>query len=232
MKYYPVFMDIKDKSCLVVGGGSVGLRKAATLQKCGAKVKVISRQFSNKFNNIQTVSINFKKKEYEKKDIKGMFFIFAATDNHDLNQTIKNDAARLNILCNIADSPDQSDFILPSIVDRGDLVLAVSTSGSSPAMAKKIRQELEHFFGPEYAQFLTLMGNIRKKILLSDHSPDNNRQVFHTLIDKGVLELIKNNDEKEIDSILRDVVGAKFSYKKLISKNLLEGEINNESSNS
>ncbi|MCP4669668.1 MAG: bifunctional precorrin-2 dehydrogenase/sirohydrochlorin ferrochelatase [Desulfobacula sp.] len=221
MKYYPVFMDIKDKNCLVVGGGSVGMRKAVTLEKCNAKVKVISRQFADGFDNLETVCIEFKKKDYEKKDLNGMFFVFAATDNSDLNQRIKNDAAKLNILCNIADSPDKSDFILPSIVQRGNLILAVSTCGSSPAMAKKIRQELEHSFGHEYVQFLTLMENIRKERLISGHASHDNREVFHTIIDKGILELIKEKDEKKIDSILRDVLGEKYSYKNLVSKDFI-----------
>ncbi len=221
MKYYPVFMDIKDKPCLVVGGGNVGMRKAATLEKCNAKVKVISRQIADEFDNLQTGSIEFKKKDYEKKDLKDMFFVFAATDNSDLNQKIKDDAAGLNILCNIADSPDKSDFILPSIVERGDLILAISTCGSSPAMAKTIKKELEHSFGPEYAQFLTLMGNIRKKLLLSNHTSHDNKQIFHTLIDKGVLRLIKENDKKTIDSILCDVLGEKYSYENLVSKDFI-----------
>jgi precorrin-2 dehydrogenase/sirohydrochlorin ferrochelatase len=225
MKYYPVFMDIKDKDCLVVGGGSVGMRKAAMLVKCGAKVKVLSKQFSDKFADLQTGTIDFKKKDYEKKDISGMFFVFAATDNYDVNQKIRNDAAKLGILCNIADSSDKSDFILPSIVERGDLVIAVSTSGSSPAMAKKVRLELEQSFGPEYEHFLTLMGNIRKKILLSRHASDDNKLIFHTLIDKGILRLIKENDEKTIDSILCDVLGKDYSYKNLVSTDIfLEGD--------
>jgi precorrin-2 dehydrogenase / sirohydrochlorin ferrochelatase len=217
MKYYPIFLDIKNKNCLVVGGGNVGVRKAVTLDRCKANVTVISDKFSPELDNLKISSINFTTKEYEQKDVKDMFFVFAATDNANLNQKIKHDAAKLDILCNIADSPDKSDFILPSIVERGDLILAISTSGSSPAMAKKIRQELEHSFGPEYALFLTLMGNIRKELLLSGHAPDEHKQIFNTLINKGILELIKDNSEKTIDSILCDVLKKKYSYKNLVS---------------
>ncbi|MEN8212497.1 MAG: bifunctional precorrin-2 dehydrogenase/sirohydrochlorin ferrochelatase [Thermodesulfobacteriota bacterium] len=217
MKYYPIFMDIKDKNCLIVGGGNVGMRKAATLEKCKAKVTVVSSMFSHGHDRLGTTSIVFKKKEYEKEDIKGMFFVFAATDNAELNQKIRNDAAKMDILCNIADSPDKSDFILPSIVERGDLTIAVSTSGSSPAMAKKIREDLEHHFGSEYAHFLTLMANIRKKILLSGHDPDDHKKIFHTLIAKGVLDLIKEKDEKKINLILYDVLGKRYLYQDLIS---------------
>ncbi len=217
MKYYPVFLDIKGKDCLVVGGGIVGARKAATLEKCGAKVTVISDRFSSGFDDLKRTGICFKKKEYEKEDVKGIFLVFAATNNADLNQQIKIDASRLNILCNIADAPDNSDFLLPSIVDRGDLIMAVSTSGSSPAMAKRIRQDLENQFGPEYAQLLGLMGNIRKKLLSSGHAPDEHKEIFNTLIDKGILELISADDEKNINAVLCDVLGSKYLYQDLVS---------------
>ncbi len=217
MKYYPVFLDIKGKDCLVVGSGIVGARKAATLEKCGAKVTIISERFSSGFDDLKKTSICIEKKEYKKEDVKGMYLVFAATNNADLNQQIKTDAARFNILCNIADAPDNSDFLLPSIVDRGDLIVAVSTSGSSPAMAKKIRQDLENQFGFEYAQLLRLMGNVRKKLLSSGHAPDEHKEVFHTLIDKGILELIKANDEININAVLCDVLGSKYSYQDLVS---------------
>ena len=88
MKYYPIFLDIKAKDCLVVGGGPVGARKAITLEKCGANVKVISDRFSPEFDELKTSAICLEKKEYEKEDVKGMFLVFAATNNADLNQQI------------------------------------------------------------------------------------------------------------------------------------------------
>ena len=217
MKYYPVFMNIQNKNCLVVGGGRVGLRKAATLEKCRANVTLVSNIFPKNNTILKRTSIVFKDKEYEEEDVKGMFFVFAATDNSELNQEIKNDAARRDILCNIADSPGKSDFILPSIVDRGDLAIAVSTSGSSPAMAKRIREDLEQLFGFEYAHFLSLMAGIRKKLLQSEHDPEEHKRIFTTLIEKGVLDLIKKNDEKKINLILHDVLGKKYWYQDFIS---------------
>lgn len=217
MKYYPIFLDIHGRDCLVVGAGPVGVRKAVTLEKCGAKVKLISDRFSARFDELQKTSICFVKKRYEKEDVKGMFLVFAATNNVDLNQQIKDDAVEFNILCNMADAPDKSDFLLPSTVDRGNLILAVSTSGSSPAMAKKIRQDLECQFGPEYAKLLQLMGNIRKRFLASGHAPDENKAIFHTLIEKGLLELIKANDEMKINAVLGEVLGKGFTYQDLVS---------------
>ena len=95
--------------------------------------------------------------------------------------------------------------------------MAVSTSGSSPAMAKKIRLDLENQFGLEYAQLLRLMGNIRKKLLSSEHAPGEHKEVFHTLIDKGILELIKAKDELNINAVLCDVLGRNYSYQDLVS---------------
>lgn len=217
MKYYPIFLDIKGRDCLVIGGGAVGARKAAVLEKCGATVKVISDRFSAHFQELETSAVRLEKKAYERKDVTGMFLVFAATNNADLNRQIKTDASALNILCNVADAPDESDFILPSIVDRGDLTVAVSTSGSSPAMAKKIRQDLERQFGPEYAKLLQLMGNIRKKLLSSGHAPGDHKQIFYTLIGKGILELIEANDEININAILCDVLGKEYTYQNLVS---------------
>jgi precorrin-2 dehydrogenase/sirohydrochlorin ferrochelatase len=220
MKYYPIFLDMKGRNCLVVGGGRVGARKAATLERCGANVTIVSERFSSGCDNLRSTGICLEKKKYEREDLRGMSLVFAATDDADLNQRIKRDAQAFNILCNVADAPDNSDFLVPSTIDRGDLVLAISTSGSSPAMAKKIRQDLEQRFGPEYALFLEFMGNIRKRLLASGHAPEEHKQVFHTLIDRGILALIQQNDEMKINEllidILGDVPGKNYSYQDLV----------------
>ncbi|MFH2060578.1 MAG: bifunctional precorrin-2 dehydrogenase/sirohydrochlorin ferrochelatase [Pseudomonadota bacterium] len=215
MKYYPILLDIEGKDCLVVGAGPVGARKAATLEACGARVTVISQTFSDQFNALKTNSILCRQKEYEPGDLLGMFLVFAATNNAQLNQKIRQDAAQGKILCNVVDALDSSDFILPSIVQRGDLILAVSTSGASPALAKKIRQDLEKQIGPEYETILQVMGNIRKKLLASGHAPDVHKKIFYTLIEAGLLEMIKAEDESKINSVLNDLLGKEYNYQEL-----------------
>lgn len=216
MKYYPIFLDVTAKPCLVVGGGPVGARKAVLLEKSGADVRVVSDRFSVHFDGLNTTSIRLEKKKYEKEDVKGMSLVFAATNSFVLNQQIQNDASTLNILCNIADAPSDSDFLLPSVVDRGDLVIAVSTSGASPAMARKIRQDLEQEFGPEYTRLLVLMKNVRKKLLSSGHAPDRHKIMFNTLIERGVLELIEAGDEIKINAVLYDIFGKGYTYQDLV----------------
>ncbi len=217
MRYYPIFLDVKDKDCLIVGGGPVGIRKALTLEKCGARVKVISDRFPQGTDGLTGTSIVVAEKKYEKKDIKGMFLVFAATDNSDLNREVKKDAAELNILCNVADAIGETDFLVPSVVNRGDLTVAVSTSGASPAMAKKIRQDLEMVFDPAYAKVLCLMGNIRKKLLSAGHAPDDHRQAFSNLIDRGILALVRAGDEMNINLILNEIFGNGYMYQELVS---------------
>ena len=186
MQHYPICLDIKDKNCLVVGGGAVGARKVLTLVKAGGQVTVVSTDFSKTFFE-KTFHCRIKKmtRPYESSDIETMFIVIAATDNMQVNRQIAEDARNCGILCNIADYPEGSSFILPSIVHQGDLLITVSTSGSSPALARKLRKDLEQQFGDEYARFLILMGRIRNMILSrqnahSQHSHDQDAHSQHS----------------------------------------------------
>lgn len=220
MKYYPVFLDIKDKNCLVVGGGAVGVRKAATLAKCGAVVTIVSPEFLEKFDSLVlkfSGSVILKQKSYDAGDIQGMLLVFAATDNTELNRQVQGDAQNHNILCNIADAPREGNFILPSTVHRGDLILAVSTSGNSPALAKSIRKTLEAEFGTEYEKMLLVMGRLRERLLALGHDPDEHKRVFYALIERGMLEMIRQDDENKINMILDDLLGKEYLYADLIS---------------
>ncbi|MBU0973264.1 MAG: bifunctional precorrin-2 dehydrogenase/sirohydrochlorin ferrochelatase [Proteobacteria bacterium] len=216
MKYYPVFLDVKDRDCLVVGGGEVGTRKALGLSRSGARVRVISKTFSQKLEaGKKSAGICLECKSYDPSDLDTVFLVFAATDNGSLNRRIQADAKARNLLCNIADDPDRSDFILPSVVDRGDLLCAVSTSGASPALAKHIRKDLEQRFGPEYEDFLVLMGNIRKKLLEAGHDPAAHKKIFTALVEKNLPALIAARDEARIDKVLVELLGPGVDYKRL-----------------
>ena len=219
MNYYPVGLNIEGKKCLVVGGGAVGTRKVERLLQYEADVTVISKQFSAPLISLQKKSeLKLLEKTYTDSDLDEVFLVIVATDNQSLNRLISNDAKNKNVLCNIADIPNNSDFILPSIVNRGDLTLTISTAGNSPAFAKKLRKDLADQFGEEYAVFLKLMGTIRKKLLAEKHDPDNHKKLFGTLIEKNLLELIGQNDRQGIDKLLQDTLGSRFIYKDLINK--------------
>ena len=219
MRYYPVNLDIRNKKCLVVGGGEVGTRKVITLLECGAFVTVVSIKASEKLLKLaESGLIELKRRPYTGADLGGMFLVICATDDEELNRQVGRDAGKINMLCNIADRPESCNFILPALVKRGDLVIAVSTSGKSPAFAKKIRKDLEKQYGVEYADFLKLMGAIRKKLLSNSHEPEAHKPLFEKLINKDIVQLIKKNDADKIDSVLYEVLGEGYGYMDLMGQ--------------
>jgi precorrin-2 dehydrogenase/sirohydrochlorin ferrochelatase len=217
MRYYPVNLDIQNRKCLVVGGGSVGTRKIMTLLECGAVVTVVSFDVAEELLELaEKKMIELKKRPYESSDIDGMFLVIGATDNEELNWQINKDAEHQNKLCNIADRPEACNFVLPSIVNRGNLVIAISTSGKSPAFAKKMRQDLEKEFGEEYDEFLQLMGAIRKKALSEKHEPEAHKHLFEQLINRGLVDMVRNHDEERINSLLLEIFGEGYRFEELI----------------
>ena len=213
MRYYPVNLDIRNRKCLVVGGGSVGTRKAMTLLDCGAKVTVVSTDAAEQLLKLADHgSIILKKRPYQTSDLDGKFLVIGATNNEESNRQIHADAELLGILCNIADRPESCNFILPSIVNRGDLVISISTSGKSPAFAKKLRKDLERDFGNEYAEFLKLMGAIRKILLANNHEPEAHKHLFEQLINGGLVDMIKEHKLSDINALLLKILGKGYDF--------------------
>jgi len=218
MRYYPVNLDIRNRNCLVVGGGDVGTRKVMTLLDCGAMVIVVSPAVTEKIEALSNKGlIKLERRGFEPTDLDQMFLVIGATDNPELNRQIHTGAERLGMLCNIADRPEVCNFILPAIVNRGDLIIAISTSGKSPAFAKKMRKDLEKKFGTEYAEFLTLMGGIRTKLLSEDHEPEAHKHLFENLIKRDVVALIKQHDIAAINSLLFEILGEGYLFDELMA---------------
>jgi precorrin-2 dehydrogenase/sirohydrochlorin ferrochelatase len=204
MRYFPVYLDVRDRSCLVVGGGAVGTRKAQTLLRAGAQVTVVSPDVTDKLQALaDDHQIRLRHRPYTTDDLADIFLVFGTTDDRDLNRRISEDAGRRGILCNIADQPDRGQFVLPSVVARGDLLISISTSGKSPALARRIRRRLEHEFGDEYAVMISLLGTLRQRLLRQGHDPRGHKAQFETLLDSELLEWIRNGDTERIDRFLR-----------------------------
>ncbi|MDO8715845.1 MAG: bifunctional precorrin-2 dehydrogenase/sirohydrochlorin ferrochelatase [Dehalococcoidales bacterium] len=160
--YYPVFLDIAGKRCVVIGGGQVALRKVQTLLEYGAKVEVISPELCLELADIPEISVQ--RKQYQSGDLKGAFLAIVATDNHEINHQIAREARSQAVLVNVVDDAEYCDFILPSLVRRGDMTIAVSTAGRSPALARKLRTRLEQDFGEEYAGLVRLIDEVRRDL--------------------------------------------------------------------
>lgn len=207
MRYYPVLLDVENKKALVVGGGQVAQRKAESLLEQGARVYVVSQEVTPELENlIKDGKVVYLGKQFEEAQLEGIFLIIAATDDHYTNQKISRSARKRGILVNAVDQPEDCDFIIPSVLNRGDLVIAVSTSGKSPALSKRIRRELEGQFGREYASFLKLMGRVRSKVLSKRLSQKENSRIFHELVNSGMLRAIANQDRETVKSILEAVL--------------------------
>mgnify|MGYP001577040122 FL=1 len=212
MRYYPIFLDINDKPCIVVGGGSVAERKVSSLLNAGAKVLVISPKLTPALKRLANKKqISYCPNPYKTGDLKGFFLAYSATNDPLVNKAVFKEAKKQGILLNVVDVPELCNFIVPSVVERGDLLIAISTSGKSPAMAKKIREKLEKEFGREYAVFLDIMGKVREKVLTGSKESDKNKEMFEKLVNSPMLEWIRKGKKQEINKFLRKVLGNGFN---------------------
>jgi precorrin-2 dehydrogenase/sirohydrochlorin ferrochelatase len=219
MKYYPVYLDIKGRTCLVIGGGQVGTRKVLNLLKCSARVRVISPAVTPRLAELaQQGRIELNRRNYRSTDLDQVFLVIGATDDQALNGQIHKDAEAAQRLCNIADQPALCNFVLPSIVNQSDLSIAISTAGKSPAYAKHLRRQLEQQFGPEHGRMLDLMGAIRTRLLAEEHAPEAHKPLFEQLINSGLLEMVKAEDHQRIDALLNKVLGPGYQYDQLMEK--------------
>jgi precorrin-2 dehydrogenase/sirohydrochlorin ferrochelatase len=217
MRYYPINLDIQNRNVLVVGGGGVGSRKVKTLLACGARVTVVSQEVSDRLQELAASDkIRLELRSYRSDDLDGMFLVIGATNDEKLNRQISGDAEKLNTLCNIADRPAVCNFILPSIVHRDDLVITISTSGQSPALAKKLRKTLEEQFGEEYGELLKLMGAIRKKLLRQAHEPEAHKPLFEQLINSDLIGMIQERKINDINALLFDILGEGYTFEELM----------------
>ena len=209
--YYPIFLDLKGKKAVVVGGGMVAQRKIDTLLEHGAEVHVISKALTSKLDQeVKTGRVNLLGAEFRETQLDGAFLVIAATDDTNLNRRVSRAAQKRGLLVNAVDQPEDCNFIVPSSLERGDLRIAVSTSGKSPALARKVREDLERHFGREYELFLNLMGRMRKEILARGLSQKENSRIFRELIGSSILDALRGGEWEEAASALSNII--KIAY--------------------
>lgn len=209
MRYYPLFLNLEGRRCLVVGAGEVGCRKIRALLDCGAReVLVVDVSSASKAMEelSEAAGLRFEQREFAEKDIEGKTLVIAATSNQAVNRRVQELCERNNILCNVADQPELSSFIVPATVRQGDLNIAVSTSGNSPALAKHIRKKLQDEFGREYAQLSTLMGRLRPLTLDMQLSTAENSTIFRELIQSDLLHAFADSDVDRVRTILKKIL--------------------------
>src|SRR5947208_9548819 len=161
MRYYPVFLDIAGKSVIVIGGGNIAHQKVVGLLKAGAEVTVVSPDLNQEMASLAAGGrFRHVERDYEPGDLEGYFLAFVATDDRSVNATVAAEGKERRVWVNAVDDPPYCDFIMPGIAQQGNLIVAVSTSGTSPAMARKMRDEIETFLPEDYAPMLELAARV------------------------------------------------------------------------
>jgi siroheme synthase-like protein len=162
MGYYPLFLEMKGRPCLVVGGGQVAQRKVEGLLAADASVTVVSPDLTEGLAALKSEGrIEHRQREYQRDDLEGFDIVVAATDDKAVNARVATDSRSGRVLVNAVDDPDSCDFILPSVVRRGEVVLAISTGGLSPALARRLREELEAYLSEDFGPLVELLAEVR-----------------------------------------------------------------------
>ncbi|MDO8684553.1 MAG: bifunctional precorrin-2 dehydrogenase/sirohydrochlorin ferrochelatase [Armatimonadota bacterium] len=189
MTYYPINLDLRGKKCLVVGGGDVAVRKVNSLLECGAEVTIVSPEITDDLlkqdGNIALIS-----RRFLPEDLDGVFLVIAATDDRQVNAQVSQIAQDRGILINVVDDPVLCNFIVPATIRRGELQISISTGGASPALAKKIRQDLEKLYIPEYEAFVELLSKTRETVKAKYSDQSQREAAFKRLMDSDILDLI------------------------------------------
>jgi precorrin-2 dehydrogenase/sirohydrochlorin ferrochelatase len=186
---FPMFLKLEGRRCLVVGAGKVGEPKIGGLLATGARVHVVALDASPAVREwARAGKLELELRAYAAEDLEGAFLAVVATHSRSLNERVYDEAQRRRVLCNVVDVPELCDFFYPAVVRRGDLQIAVSTSGQSPSLAQKIRQQLEKQFGPGYEAWVAELGETRKLILASDLEKERKLDLLHSLASREALE--------------------------------------------
>ena len=181
-KLFPMFLKLSTRPCLVIGAGTSAETKIAGLLGTGGKIRVVAPEATAQVRSwAQSEAIEWHQRPFQPSDLEGIFLVVAATSSTELHERIFALATQLGVLCNIMDVPPLCDFYYPSVVQRGALQIAVSTAGLSPALAQRLRKQLETEFGPEYEEWLAQLGDAREKLHSTDMDPDRRKRLLHEI---------------------------------------------------
>ncbi len=208
VNYYPVYLKLDGKKCLVVGGGKVAERKVRSLLESGARVFVVSPELTDWLEEAALKgTITVIRRNYTTTDLENAFLVIGATDVPVINRRVARDCHDRNILVNIVDSPADCNFIVPAVFRQGSLSISISTDGKSPMLARRIREKLETEFGPEYHEFLELMSEVREHIINKIPDEEKRRDIFKKLVYSDILQLLKDGQREKVKERISYVLG-------------------------
>ncbi len=207
--YFPVFLNLEGRPCLVIGGNRMAAEKALSLHACGARVTVAAESIVDELTEAVALGqVQWIRRDYRPGDLEGYFLAVAAPDDRSINAAIYREAEERRVLFNALDDPPHCQFIFPSIHRQGDLVMAISTAGVAPALAVRLRQRFGAELGPEYDAFLRLAGEYRAEITtqLPDFAP--RRDLWYRIVDSEIIELLKAGRTQEARGLLENLLSA------------------------
>ncbi len=217
MALYPVNLDVSGMPCLVVGGGQVASRKVDALLPCGAVVRVISPELCSHLEGLARFGkIEWQRKEYETGDLGGARLVFAATDSPVIQKQIVKEANGAEALVNVVDMPNACTFQVPASFRQGELLFTVATGGGSPALAARIKKEIEALYGQEYGQLVAMMTDIRGTVVASSDSPAEHKRLFEKILDSEILLSIKEKQWNILKKLLREILPVEIDVSRLV----------------
>jgi len=209
MGYIPIFLDVSGKPCLVVGGGQVAERKVRALLAAGAEITIVSPGLSAGLAVLaRRGEVRHLARRWRRGEMAGFALVYAATGDASLHREIAAEAAELRIPINVADTPELCSFIAPAVIRRGDLQIAISTGGASPALAARLRRELEPRLGREYARLLEVMRAARGRLMAGGVESGQRARKLRALADSQLRECLAAGDDRAADAILIEHLGA------------------------
>jgi precorrin-2 dehydrogenase/sirohydrochlorin ferrochelatase len=186
---FPMFLKLAGQQVLVIGAGKVGEGKIAGILDTGARIRVVAREATDAVQSwARAGQLELELRSFSARDLDGAFIAIVATASRDLVEFVYREAQLRGVLCNVVDVPEFCDFFYPAVVRRGDLQIAISTSGQSPSLAQKLRQQLEQQFGPGYASWVAELGETRRLVQASDLAPERKSELLHSLASREALE--------------------------------------------
>ena len=200
MDFFPIFLNLKGKKCLVVGGGDVSFRKASVLVQAGALVKIVSPEFCQAFKSIP--NIEYVPDRFQAVHLNGITLVIAATDEIETNEEVSNEAKKRNIPVNVVDNPNLCTFIMPAIVDRSPLMVAFSTGGASPVLARILRGKLETLIPPAYGQLTAFAAKFRQTVKTHISNFSKRRIFWENVLEGPIAEKIFSGNGKSAETML------------------------------
>jgi len=205
--FYPVYLDLRGRRVVVIGGGEVAERKIKSLLDSGASILVISPEVTPGIASLsEQQRIEVRNRTYTHGDCAGAALVFSATGDPEISRAAHKEATGLGVFINTADQPAQCSFIMPAVVRRGDIGVAISTSGTSPALAARLRRKISGVIGPEYARLAELLARARPEIRGKVHTEGNRKDLHYRIIDSDIISLLKLDDMGPAEQRLREII--------------------------